>query len=413
MMEGGTPLQKALRAGLAPNGDLEEELYELDDYTIESVEDARAICEALEQVVADLPTGKGDRSLHALVTLFQDVEGDEAPGILDEHGLPTLLKAFDRLAETKKPDANDVLFIMKIFAIYSFQEGLERIPDLIQKPAFQDAYLWTVVFEILSIEGHPAQVWVADQLRDPLPQKFAQIAYLDFVNELCRQGVLESHPFDTPDGKKDLARWIKSKKDHDASYAVSAAMALAFVSNPERDDLFEIARSHNDILVQIEAAWSEGFLGRESGLKFLARMCLDPSHAARAMAFLEMLDREDCIPEKARDPNFQAMAEMSSWLAHPNEYGGPPDSIELIDTREIYWPPAEEKKQVWAFRYSYKGRKQGEEETDYGMVGSITFSLFGDYGDNPSPEDIYALHCAWEADGEPDLERGREMLKGA
>ena len=52
------------------------------------------------------------------------------------------------------------------------------------------------------------------------------------------------------------------------------------------------------------------------------------------------------------------------------------------------------------------------------MVGSITFSLFGETTEDLSPEDIYALHCCWELEVNDDprapeertIEAGRKIL---
>ncbi len=73
-----------------------------------------------------------------------------------------------------------------------------------------------------------------------------------------------------------------------------------------------------------------------------------------------------------------------------------PDAIELYDTRELYWPPTEDKRQVWLFKYTYNDDDDGEPEDGVGMVGSVTFALFDDSTSELSPEDIYGIHCCWE-----------------
>ena len=138
-----------------------------------------------------------------------------------------------------------------------------------------------------------------------------------------------------------------------------------------------------------------------------------------ACTYLRELDREEAIPERANDPTFKATAEMSHWLSHPNEFGRIPDELELFDTREIFWPPTNDRRQVWLFKYRYLPEEPGgESEVGIGMVGSITFVLFGEATDNLSPEDVYALHCCWElqfkddprAPEERSIEIGRQIL---
>jgi hypothetical protein len=91
------------------------------------------------------------------------------------------------------------------------------------------------------------------------------------------------------------------------------------------------------------------------------------------------------------------MAEMSDWLAHPNEFGEPPTEIELLDTREMHWPPTNDIRRLWLFKYKYAGHSEdGTDDVGIGMVGSVTFALFGEATVDLCPEDVYGLHCCWE-----------------
>ena len=69
------------------------------------------------------------------------------------------------------------------------------------------------------------------------------------------------------------------------------------------------------------------------------------------------------------------MAEMCSWLSDPHEFGRPPDEIELFDTREMVWPPTNDWRQLWLFKYIYRaGPEDVADQSGIGMTGSITFS---------------------------------------
>ncbi|MCF6174136.1 MAG: hypothetical protein L3J71_00055 [Victivallaceae bacterium] len=48
--------------------------------------------------------------------------------------------------------------------------------------------------------------------------------------------------------------------------------------------------------------------------------------------------------------------------------------------------------------------EQSGEEHDIGiaMMGSVAFALFGENIDNLKPEEVYALHCAWELEMNED-----------
>jgi hypothetical protein len=122
-----------------------------------------------------------------------------------------------------------------------------------------------------------------------------------------------------------------------------------------------------------------------------------------ARQYLEELGHAERIPPAALKPDFRAMAEMCLWLAHPHEFGEPPTDIHLFDTRELDWPPTNDRRRLWLFRYTYAGRgEDGIDEVGLGMVGSITFALFGETTAEMSPEDAYGLHCCWELEMNED-----------
>lgn len=120
-------------------------------------------------------------------------------------------------------------------------------------------------------------------------------------------------------------------------------------------------------------------------------------------------------PRNQTSRNFLAMAEMCTWLAHPAEFGKVPADITLFDTRELYWPPTDDSRRVWLFRYEYPPWEgEVEPRTGIGMVGSTTFALFGEATVDLSPEAVYALHCAWEleAEGDPRAPAERSIEAG-
>ncbi|HET9157498.1 MAG TPA: hypothetical protein VFN91_12570, partial [Myxococcaceae bacterium] len=126
----------------------------------------------------------------------------------------------------------------------------------------------------------------------------------------------------------------------------------------------------------------------------------------------------DLIPAEARDPLFAARAEMLSWLSHGMEFGRPPTSLELWDRRTIHWPPTDDERELFLFRYTYPPTEPGKPpDVGVGLVGSVTFSLFGETKASGTPEDALAAHCVWELqqNGDPrgegrEIEAGRELL---
>ena len=121
----------AIARGMKPDGDLDAELAKLDDYSIRSRKDAKAICGAPCTLASQPSDGEKTSSrLHALTALFQDVDGRDAPAfdVLYHDGLPQLIRVFDaKIKQANDEDVGDLLFMLKIFAMYGSRDGAERI----------------------------------------------------------------------------------------------------------------------------------------------------------------------------------------------------------------------------------------------------------------------------------------------
>jgi hypothetical protein len=396
-------LQAALTRGLAPGGDLYEELSELGDYEIASLSDAEVLTRGLAEFVKQaVDSDEAMSAFPELVRLFQSVTSADAYRHLAVKGIPLLIEAYDsRLVDPSECDG-DLLFALKIFARYGSEDGLERVVTAAYSAALQDGYLWAVIFEQLG-DSDPLIPGLISRLCAPLPDGFVCIALLDWVNRLAREGVISTHPFNTTEGMGKLRSWLTSSDEDEYSYAHAAAAALPYISDPPRSELLALAMDHADVGVQMEAAWASAHLGSEAGIKFLARLCLDRNIAMTARTYLRELKRQDAIPDEANEPNFVAMAEMCDWLAHPQEFGLPPDEIELYDTRELFWPPTNDWRPLWLFKFRYRPTDDDESGTvGVGMTGSITFSLIDETSPEMPPEDIYALHCCWELEANDD-----------
>ena len=152
--------------------------------------------------------------------------------------------------------------------------------------------------------------------------------------------------------------------------------------------------------------------GNSTGLEMLQEMCKNPNYSLQAQEYLKELGHPDRVPSEARQADFLAAAEMCQWLAHPMEFGRPPARIELHDTRELFWPPTNDRRRVWLFRYEYDG--PDGEDIGLGMVGSVTFALFGEASADLCPEDAYGLHCAWELEcnEDPNAPTQRSAMAG-
>lgn len=465
------------------------------DLPILGRDDALAVCgavaslESLDCSLDEADAWEKNHAIHMLLALFQQADDEDAVGVLREQGIPELVRLVDAALEDlgdSDADAEDeisadgqatgdqtddgadsseggrgeelpegdeqasesgeaggidavttpghsrLMFALKILSLYGTPDGLDRLVDAAHHPKLAEEYLWHVILSGLP-RKHPVTESVAGRLVDPLPPGFAGVATLDLVNALLLDGADMTHTFQSDEGLARIEGWLRDKDEENFSYAVSAAAALPFLERSGRDRLFALAWEHSSPEVQLEAAYASARIGGEAGIKVLVRWCEDPRYALRAMAYLEELDREDALPACLEDEDYLALAHMTQWLMHPNEYGSAPDRIEMIDCREMFWPPVDERRVMRLFRYEYdstpdedeegedgseSGRKEssGEVETDVGigLVGSVTFSLFGESTPDMTPEQLYGLHCAWELEirGDPRAPEERTAESG-
>jgi hypothetical protein len=361
--------------------------------------------------------------LHDVLAWMQGTEDEEAKAVLREFGAPELLRIFDETIRVASPDnqlraTTDLLFLLKIVCKYTPNGGSERLVTAVRSPLLKNGYLWSTILNIISKDQHPWQTAIIEALRDPLPDGFSGIAFLDLSNAVARSGKLACHPFDSEAGLALLQTWLLDKEN--SSYGHSAAASIPFLSPEAREKVQALAGQHPDRAVQLEAAWAAAACGEARGYQTLQAACAIPQEASAAMHYLTELGAEDRIPLHAKSDDFKAISEMCQWLAHPMEFGSAPREIRQIDTRELHWPPTNDHRKLWLFRYEYPPR-DGEAEPDigHGMVGSVTFALAGESTPDLSADQIYGLHCAWELEIKRDArapqkrtaEAGIEILR--
>ncbi len=354
---------------------------------------------------------------HRIVGLFQQPTVQEAADTLNDEALPVLLRLYDaRLREWRKAgpredydrDVGALLFALKMFAMYRGEETVQRIIDAARIPLDSDDPMWSVILSALVEHGPEYASRVAAALREPLPPGFLAKALLDMGNTLAREHGVTPHPFDTPQGRERLRAFLIDKDPDHFSYAHSATASLPFLTSSR--ELLALAQEHPEVVVRMEASWAAARGGDALALVRLQEWSKNPKTRWRAVAYLEELGGEPAPIKEEERPRFDAMAKMSQWLEHPMEFGRAPDRLELHDHRRLFWPPTHDERDVWLFRYRYEGDNPME---GVGMVGSITFALFGEATAELPPEDIYALHCVWELQQRGDARAPKERTAQA
>jgi hypothetical protein len=208
---------------------------------------------------------------------------------------------------------------------------------------------------------------------------------------------------------------ILAEGNEDNGGAILATSSIPFLDPGVRDTLLELASRHPDAHVRLEEAWARVKLGAESGRVRLVEFSRDPSYSERAAGYLEELGFKHLIPAETLEPNFCALADMCRWLAHPMEFGRPPDEIVQYDMRELNWPPTGRRHRLWLFKFHYTARDGEPDHDSIGLVGSDTFALH-ETSATLAPEDVYGLHCCFEMRNDPRVPKewsaaaGRKLI---
>ncbi len=392
-------LERALKRGLRPDGSLAKELQKLNYQAVESRRDAEAICQALAALLKREEEGTplAAADFQELAALFQLVSDGDSPAfeLLEPQGLPLLEKLYQRQLERADPTQTEHLLTgLQTFAMYGAKTAEDLILTAIQKKIGTDEFQWGPIFETVLTVPLPSDEFFA-RLKQNLPSGQAGLALLRAANNAALDGDLKSHPFDSAAGLNRLRVWLSDRYNSDP--ANSAAVALAFVSPEIRTQLLPLALNYPNPLAQMEAGWAAGRHGDEQGLRTLANFCRELEYSERAQRYLEEIGRGEVIPEEARAPDFLARAKFSDWLQHPNELGEAPDQVEVIDRRELKWPLEDEPRPFWLLRYTLRDDTGLEpDDVGVGLVGSLTWCFFDPQMLRRPPEDVYAIHCAWE-----------------
>lgn len=407
------PLVHAIDKGLKPDGDLAWELERLEYVPIKSQEQGEAILRA----VGSLPQLHGqdtqaDSSVDSSVAnLFLQIYDTDSAAyvLLWRRGIPELLDHYQMLRreydQTLRDDQvpkdgqlDDLLRLLSVFASYQTREGTDSVIEAARAGLGGDDYWWYSILSPYSAE-HPQSERLFAELAQPLPRAdIIAACLLDAANTVAIEDEDFAHPFASPSGLIRLKKWLSSSNEDDLFNAVSAAVALAYLDLPGRDVLLDVAATHYDVSVRIEAAAAAAHAGLPVGLERLVEYCKDVHTSISAQEQLEQLEHSDLIPAEALEPKFNAMAQFSNWWQYESELYRPPDEMEVLDQRQLDWLDSDEPILMSVVRFRATGRTLlDEEDNGVGVVGSMTASYFADDIEQMPIEDIYAVHCAYEA----------------
>jgi hypothetical protein len=230
-----------------------------------------------------------------------------------------------------------------------------------------------------------------------LPVEPVAFYYFRLCNRLFEKRLIDQHPVNYPSGAALLENWISQEclPRHWPNAWFEAASALRFLEKPKRERLVELACAHQHPSMRLLGARAAATWGRKDGVSKLAEFCLDYLRTKRSCEYLRELGREEAIPERARTELFKAEADVCLWLFHPVEFNCVPDELELVDSRELYWPPTQDRRKLWLIKYIYHDYL-GERKEGVACSGSTTIALFEETSPDMPPLEIYARHCRYE-----------------
>lgn len=381
--------------GNAPVDNLVDSLADVPLEYPEDLEAALAFLSSLRSV--DLPSRRLRRchlALPEVVLSLLDKPAERFESAIRERILPEAAALFDSLLGQRSESCQEAaLYLLRLLAAFGDAEMAEPLLRAVRLPLLPDHPEWEEVFAEFD-DAHPAWLEVCRSLAAPLPPDFIAVAFLDTLNDLALEGRLAGHPFAGEEGCRRLEGWLRSSHPDKFSYARSATTALPFLGRGERERLLSLARRHPGEEVRLEAAWVAAATGDESGIRELAGWAADIRRSRQACQYLCDLHREEAIPELAKSPDFEAVAALTAWLALPEQFGFHPDRVEIVDCRELFWPPVGERVELRLLRYSVEA--DGFIEEGIGIVGEMTFALIDEPTAELSCEDLYGLYCAWE-----------------
>ncbi|MFT4550182.1 MAG: hypothetical protein ACI9MB_004158 [Verrucomicrobiales bacterium] len=413
------PLVELLRENLPLGKDLETALddYEGEDLTNE--EDALGVVAAYQELCR-----ANDPRSRLVLKLFGDSGSVEVWGLYYQLAMPLVHERFTALSErgdlvTEKDDEvpefdREVFQLLRALCGYAYPPSFPDIVRAGRNPQLHDSYMWGRIYDS-GVTSDEDYLTLIKEIGKELPTGFAGVAFLDCCNELALEHEVEPHAFSSDVGIARMREYLTDSEPEHASYAKSVATALAFIGHPGRDKLLELATNHPESDVVVEAAWADAKLGRAEGITKLVELTADWRTGETAMNFLRELELGDRIPENSLQPAHVARCQMAAWLAHPNELAKLPDEVEVIDLREIFWPPTNSRATLAIVKWS-----SGEDAGIGTTGGTTTWCFFGREELEDEPLDSYARHCNWQLSAEDiagapenyeDLDYGRKLLR--
>jgi hypothetical protein len=119
-----------------------------------------------------------------------------------------LADACEVLLEKNLEDEEGISFSCKVLAMWQHPRNPRFLAQVATDECYNDSYLWEVMFDVYTRHPDETRSAVVEALRNPLPENFMGVAFLDFTNALALADELSIHPFNSEAGKARLQAWL-------------------------------------------------------------------------------------------------------------------------------------------------------------------------------------------------------------
>lgn len=387
------PISEILRDWIRHGGRLPPLITYPSQNYIQTESEVQQLASAIQMLADQGHAGKLDaESLSELVSAAQMIPDESAAKACQTYCLPIFNSIVDQAFAGEDWPPECVMEILRLLAFRGDQpEYLSQIVRAIKSNYQSDSFGWGAILSFM-VQDQDREAYLFSQLSEPPRGKIAAIL-VNSCNLRCEKGMSQEHLFDSELGVEILEKLLVESEEGD--YWLTAVVAAApYLSAQRAEYLSTIAGKHGSLQVQVIAAWALAKRGDDSQIDRLCDYALDFRCADQALGCLDELGMSARVPPAALQDESRAKAAFASWLVHPNELAAYPDEIETYDRRTLYWPPTNDTRELWLFRYSLK--RDGAVETGIGMVGSVIFVLRGEELDEKPVAEVYLRHCAWE-----------------
>ncbi len=361
-------------------------------------------------------TDLGYREEHLLAALWP-VLTPRAPRLTPET-LALLAKLYERWG-TNLAGGGELLRVLAMSGQTAAIGAM--IEQLVAAPPPQAEQAVAPLVPLFRLKKLPVEV-VFPRLLDGLAEPALAPAILDLANYAVRGGHVSQHPAHArgkqlaallagvvaqlktlegrpPSEEAELTAAAQQVQDG-ITLAVCLCDALGLIGDSTAIAPLEAALELKHRRLRCEAAAALARLGDERSAELLAQMAAEPLVRLRAIRYAEELNLEDRLDPRFTTPAALAEAQLTCWFAEPGQFGFPPTSCELLDTRTLYWPGYAEPRECYLFRFVYQ--QPGGEYGGIAIAGPLTMAQATDVVDWPV-EDLYALFAGWHVD-HPEVE---------